>query len=53
MDLTSRRSRAVSISAVSFHQLDDAVKERWLKESVLAHICRAMKRIEGAKSRNS
>jgi hypothetical protein len=33
MDLTSRRSRAVSISAVSFHQLDDAVTERWLRES--------------------
>jgi hypothetical protein len=33
MDLTSGRSRAVSISAVSFHQLDDAVTERWLRES--------------------
>jgi hypothetical protein len=33
MDLTSRRSRAVAISAVSFHQLDDAVTERWLRES--------------------
>jgi hypothetical protein len=33
MDLSSRRSRAVSISAVSFHQLDDAVTERWLRES--------------------
>jgi hypothetical protein len=33
IDLTSRRARAVSISAVSFHQLDDAVTERWLTES--------------------
>lgn len=33
MDLTSRRSRAVSISAVSFHQLDETVAERWLRES--------------------
>ncbi len=33
MDLISRRSRAVSISAVSFHHLDDAVTERWLGES--------------------
>ena len=33
MDLTSRRNLAVSISAVSFHQLDDAVTERWLRES--------------------
>jgi hypothetical protein len=33
MDLTSRRSGAVSISAVSFHELDDAVTERWLRES--------------------
>jgi hypothetical protein len=31
--LTSHRSRAVSISAVSFHQLNDAVTERWLRES--------------------
>jgi hypothetical protein len=31
IDLTSRRGRAVSISAVSFHQLDEAVMERWLK----------------------
>jgi hypothetical protein len=32
IDVVSRRSRAVSISAVSFHQLDDAVTERWLRE---------------------
>lgn len=33
MDLAWRRARAVSISAVSFHQLDDAVTERWITES--------------------
>ena len=33
MDPTSRRARAVSVCAVSFHQLDDAVTERWLTES--------------------
>jgi hypothetical protein len=33
MDPTSRRSHAVSISVVTFHQLDDAVRERWLRES--------------------
>jgi hypothetical protein len=33
IDLTSHRSRAVSISAVSFHQLDDAVTERWMREA--------------------
>jgi hypothetical protein len=33
MDLISRRTRAVSVSAVSFHQLDDAVTEGWLRES--------------------
>jgi len=31
--VTSRRARAVSVSAVSFHQLDDAATERWLTES--------------------
>jgi hypothetical protein len=31
-DLTSRRSRAVYVSAISFYQLDETVTERWLKE---------------------
>src|SRR5258708_7565858 len=33
MDLASRRARAVSISAVSFHQLDDNVTDRWVRET--------------------
>jgi hypothetical protein len=33
IDETSHRARAVSISAVSFHQLDDSVTDRWLTQS--------------------
>ena len=33
MDLTARRSHAVSIAAVSFHQLEDSVTDRWLTQS--------------------
>jgi len=32
-DLISRRTRAVFVSAVSFHQLDDNVTDRWVRET--------------------
>jgi hypothetical protein len=32
-DLTSHRTRAVFVSAVSFHQLDDNVTDRWVRET--------------------
>jgi hypothetical protein len=32
-DLTSRRSRAVCVCAISFYQLDEIVTERWLREA--------------------